>query len=279
MKNSITQNTNRQNLLQLILLRFVAIIGQTLTIIFTHFLLEIALPLIEMFSIIAALIVLNLFSFYRYKSEKIISNKSLFFELFFDVTAFALQIYFSGGASNPFISLFLLQVIIATILLQGNYAWLIASITTIYYILLSFHYQHLHAFHNHGEMTGFFNLHLQGMLLSYILAAILLLVFLGNIMKNLRARDEKISQMKREALEKNQLVRNALLASAAAHELGTPLTTISVILSDWKKMDLQKDVILDVETIESQITRCKKIISQILENSGKKRVEEANRNS
>ena len=279
MKNSITQNTNRQNLWQLILLRFVAIIGQTLTIIFTHFLLEISLPLVEMFAILIGLVALNLFSFLRYKSEKIISDKFLFLELFFDVSAFALQIYFSGGSSNPFISLFLLQVIIATILLQGNYAWLIAVITTIYYILLSFHYQHLHAFHSHGEITGFFNLHLQGMLLSYILAAILLLVFLGNIMKNLHARDKKISQMKREALEKNQLIRNALLASAAAHELGTPLTTISVILGDWKKMNLQQDIISDVETVEAQITRCKKIISEILENSGKKRVEEASQNS
>ncbi len=235
MNNSISQNTNRKNFAQLLLLRTIAIFVQTITILFVNFVLEISLPLNQMFSVIAGLAILNFISFYRYKSQKNISAKALFFELFFDVSAFALQIYFSGGASNPFISLFLLQVIIAAILLQGNYAWLIATITTIYYILLSLYRQHLHAFHDHGEMSGFFDLHLQGMLMSYIISAVLLLIFLGKIMQNLRERDEKIHAMKKDALEKNQMIRTALLASAAAHELGTPLATISVILGDWKK--------------------------------------------
>ncbi len=279
MNNSISQNTNRKNLAQLLLLRIIAIFGQAFTIIFVNNLLEISLPIKQMFSILSALTLLNIFGFYRYKSQKNISDKALFFELFFDVTAFALQIYFSGGASNPFVSLFILQVIIAAILLHGNYAWLIASITTIYYILLSFHYRHLHAFHNHHEINGFFNLHLQGMLISYILSALLLLIFLSNIMKNLRERDEKIHAMKKDAIEKNQLIRNALLSSAAAHELGTPLATISVILSDWKKINLEKDLATDIATIENQLERCKKIISEILSNSGKTRVEQAHKNS
>lgn len=279
MNNSISQNTNRKNLAQLLLLRAVAILGQALMIIFVNNLLEISLPLKHMFSVLAALTLLNILGFYRYKSQKNISDKALFFELFLDVSAFALQIYLSGGASNPFISLFLLQVIIAAILLQGNYAWLIATITTIYYVLLSFYYQHLHAFHAHGEMGGFFNLHLQGMLMSYILAAILLLIFIGNIMKNLRERDEKIHAMKKDVVEKNQMIRTALLASAAAHELGTPLATISVILGDWKKMNLEKGLNSDITTIENQLTRCKKIISEILTNSGKTRVEQADKNS
>ena len=265
--------------MQLLILRLVAIIGQALTILFVHHLLEISLPLAEMFAILLGLSVLNALGFYRYRTQKNISSKSLFLELVLDVSAFALQIYFSGGASNPFISLFLLQVIIAAILLQQNYAWLIAAITTIYYVLLSFHYQHLHAFHQHGEMNGFFNLHLQGMLISYILAAVLLLVFIGNIMKNLRERDEKISALKKDAVEKNQMIRSALLATAAAHELGTPLATISVILSDWKKMDLKKDLNSDITIIENQLARCKKIISEVLENSGSTRVEQAGKNS
>lgn len=268
MSKAILQNINRQNLWQLILLRYIAVLGQAITIIFTHFLLKISLPLVEMFAVLGCLILLNIFSFWRFKNSKNISDKSLFFELFFDVSAFALQLYFSGGASNPFISLFLLQVIIAAILLAGNFAWLIATITTIYYILLSFHYQHLHAFHQHGEMNSFFNLHLQGMLISYILAAVLLLVFIGKIMQNLRLRDVEIRKMK----EQNQMVRNALLATSAAHELSTPLTTISVILGDFKKMNLEKEMIEDVEKIEKQLTRCENIISQILENAGRKRV-------
>lgn len=268
MSNSIIQNINRRNLWQLILLRCVAIFGQSVTIIFTHFLLKIELPLTAMFLIICALILINLCSFYRYKKHKNISDKSLFFELFFDVSAFALSIYFSGGASNPFISLFLLQVIIATILLKQNYAYLIAIITTIYYVLLSLYYQHLHAFHEHGNEMGIFNLHLQGMLISYVLATILLVIFISKIMENLRLRDEKIRQMK----EENQMVRNGLLAVSAAHELSTPLTTISVIISDWKNFNFSEDLQNDITKIEKQISNCEKIIDEILVNSKRKRL-------
>lgn len=275
MNNSISQNTNRKNLLQLILLRTIAIIGQAITILLVDNFLEINLPLKQMFGTLAALIILNSFSFYRYKSQKNISDKSLFIELIFDVIAFALQIYFSGGASNPFISLFLLQVIIAAILLKKIYSRLIALITITLYITLSFKYQELHAFHNHGEMGNFFSLHLQGMLLSYIFAAFLLLIFINKIMQNLRERDEKIHAMKKDAIEKNQIIRSALLASAAAHELGTPLATISVILGDWKKMNLEKDLNKDIATIENQVERCKKIITEILTSTKNKRVEQA----
>ena len=70
-----------------------------------------------MMAVIALLSLVNLISFYSYKKKANISNGRLFFELFLDVIAFSGQIYLSGGISNPFISLFLLQVIISTILL------------------------------------------------------------------------------------------------------------------------------------------------------------------
>ena len=71
------------------------------------------------------------------------------------------------------------------------------------------------------------------------------------------------------------IIRMGLLATGAAHELGTPLSTISVILGDWKKMNLKKDLIEDVKIIESQLNRCKKILSEILIDSGKERLEKA----
>ena len=261
MKEKILQNTNRKNLLQLIWMRCLAIFGQVATILIVNFFLEIPLPLFQMFGVLACLTFLNCLSFYRYKSRKNISDGSLFLELIFDVTALALQLYFSGGAANPFISLFLPQVIIAIILLRQIYAYFITAITIACYVALSFHYQHLHAFHHHETSGDSFNLHLQGMLIGYVIAAILLLIFVGKIIKNLN--------------EKNRLVEMGLMASSAAHELSTPLSTISVILSDWKKMNLATDLLQDVGVVESQLGRCKKIISEILSNSGDQRAQQA----
>lgn len=274
MKDTISQNTNRNNLLQLLCLRLIAIFGQVATILFVRYFLHIALPLAAMFSVLLLLVIVNCVSFYRYKFQENIRDKSLFIELLFDVAALTAQLYFSGGISNPFISLFLLQVIIGAILLQRIYAWLIAAITILCYIWLSFNYQELHAFHHH-EDGDLFNLHLHGMLISYVFAAILLLIFVTKIIKNLREGDEKINLLKRQSLEKEQVIRMGLLATGAAHELGTPLSTISVILGDWKKMNLDKNLIEDVEVAESQLARCKKILSEILSSSGKERFEQA----
>lgn len=264
MKNNPSCDTNRKNLLQLLCLRIIAIFGQLLTIFFVEHFLEIELPLQPMIAVIAMLILLNCFGFYRYQKNKNISDKALFFELIFDVAALTAQLYFSGGISNPFISLFLLQVIIAAILLHPLYAWIIAVITTSCYVWLSFYYQEFHAFHDHGDKESF-NLHLHGMLISYVVAAILLLIFITKISKNLRQQQE--------------FLRSAMLATAAAHDLGTPLNTISVILEDWKNIDLKNsedDFRKDILLIESQIKRCKTAVSDILSNSKTARVEEAN---
>ncbi|MFT5703779.1 MAG: two-component system sensor histidine kinase RegB [Rickettsiales bacterium] len=274
MKSTIYQNTNKKNLLQLIYLRLIAILGQVATILFAHYVLNISLPLTSMFLVLTILVIVNFLAFYRYKSHKNISDKSLFIELLFDVFALTAQIYFSGGISNPFISLFLLQVIIGAILLRTFYAWLIAFVTIICYVWLSFNYEELHAFHNH-ESGDLFNLHLHGMLVSYVFAAILLLIFITKIIKNLKEGDKQINLLKEQSLQKEQLVRMGLLATGAAHELGTPLSTILVLVGDWKEMNLNKDLLEDVNIVESQIKHCKNILSKILSSSGNIRYEEA----
>lgn len=259
MTNQNSYNANRKNLLQLIFLRILAISGQALAIFCAEEFLEIELPN-KMFLVISFLLTLNLISFYRYQYQKVISNRSLFFELIFDVVALTAQLYFSGGISNPFISLFLLQVIIAAILLRPAYAWIIAAITVGCYFWLSFNFLELDL-----SDENFFDLHLHGMLISYVIAAVLLLIFITEMSKNLRQQQE--------------FMRSAMLATAAAHDLGTPLNTISVVLNDWKNLDLKnskEDLRQDILLIESQVERCKEAVSNILSASGSERLEEAN---
>ena len=97
----INTNTNQKNLRQLLILRAVAIFAQIVTIIFVDSFLKISLPKNLMFLVIFFLILFSLKSFYKLKKNQV-SDKNLFIELLFDVVAFALQIYLSGGISNPF---------------------------------------------------------------------------------------------------------------------------------------------------------------------------------
>lgn len=276
----INTRTNQKNLRQLLILRTIAIIAQFITIIIVDIFFKISLPKNLMFLVIFFLILFSIKSFYNLKKNKV-SDKNLFIELLFDVSAFALQIYFSGGISNPFISLFLLQVIIGAILLKPFFAWLITIITCIFYILLSnFFYvinfdlidhttmQNHH--HNHHEN---FSLHLHGMLVSYIILAILLIIFIGKIIKNIRDGEQKIHDLEQQFLKEKQLVEMGLFATSSAHNLGSPLSTISIIISDWKKIHHDKNLQDDIKIIDSQLQKCKNILSEILNYSGKSRLE------
>lgn len=274
MKSSVHQDTNRKNLLQLLRLRFIAILGQISIILLVNYFLQIPLPLIPMFSVLGVISFISLISFYHYQSNLKISNYSLFFEMIFDVIALAAQFYFSGGISNPFISLFILQVIIGAILLEAIYAWFIALMTVICYITLHFNYQELQLHHSHIN-SSFFDLHLHGMLFSYIFSSFIILIFITKISKNLKERDLKISQLKQQALAKEQLVNMGLFTTGAAHELGTPLSKISIIISDLKQVSNNLDLTSDLKIIESELEQCKQIVSKILSSSGKARFEKA----
>src|SRR3546814_8697864 len=81
-----------------------------------------------------------------------------------------------------------------------------------------------------------FSLHLTGMLACFLLDAVLLVVFVTRVSRNLRERDAHVAAMRQHAAEESHIVRLGLLASGAAHELGTPLSSLSVILGDWRRM-------------------------------------------
>lgn len=261
--------TNTKNLLLLIQLRWLAVVGQVVTILFVHFWLGIALPLVPMAAVVLFLVGLNVVGLLRHRYQSEVSNTELFLELLLDVVALTVQLFLSGGATNPFVSLYLLQVILGAVLLEAWSTWALVAITGACFVWLMANYREFAMPHAHGR--DFFNLHIQGMFICFVLAASLLVLFITRIQRNLRARDA-------QSAEEDHIVRMGLLASGAAHELGTPLSTVSVILSDWQQMPKFNS---DPETAEElrdmlgQLNRCKAIVSAILTSSGATRGEGA----
>ena len=190
---SIQEITNRKNLRLLIMLRWLAVGGQIAAIAIVHTWFGITLPLFEMGCVILFLVGLNLVSLIRSRGQRAITNSELFVELLFDVGALTAQLYLSGGATNPFISLFLLQVILGAVLLQQLASWTLVAITSFCFVwLMTFHRKmglSMHA-HMHDEgQSSFFDLHIQGMFICYLLAAVLVVLFVTQINRNLRDRD------------------------------------------------------------------------------------------
>ena len=126
------------------------------------------------------------------------------------------------------------------------------------------------------------DLYATGLVICFVLNAALLVIFITRIGRNLRAGDAALASLRQRAAEEEHIVRMGLLASGAAHELGTPLATMSVVLGDWKRMpQFSKDpaMLEEIEEIEGQLLRCKSIVSGILLSAGETRGESSSKTS
>jgi len=264
----------RKNMRQLIQLRWVAILGQAAIIAVVQFGLGVHLPLPPMLEALACLVAFNVACQLRWHEQQFVGNRELFLSLLVDIAVLTLQLYFSGGITNPFVFLYLMQIVLSMILLNLRAALLILGISIACVAGLVLFSRPLDIPMNHD--VGFSSLYIQGTLVCFTLNALLLVFFMHRIRSNLHDRDEEISKMNYQAAEERHIIRMALLASGAAHELGTPLATLSVILGDWRRMpEIQNSSALqeDIAEMETQLQRCKSILTGVLLSAGEARGE------
>ncbi len=269
-------DTGRKNMMQLIQLRWIAVVGQVVTIVATRAVLHIALPIPAMAVVLGFLIVLNVVGLLRLRSRVRVRNSELLAALLLDVAALSAQLYLSGGATNPFISLYLLQVTISAVLLEAWSTWAVVGLAGLGFCALTIFYRPLVL--PLGGLPVLFHLHIYGMLACFLLDAALVVVFINRISGNLRVRDARLADLRQQAAEEGHIVRMGLLASGAAHELGTPLATLSVILNDWRRipaLTADPEFSQELADMEGEVQRCKTIVTQILMSAGEARGEGA----
>ncbi|TEA76304.1 HAMP domain-containing histidine kinase [Allopusillimonas soli] len=265
----------RHNLRQLIQLRWIAVLGQIIAISVALIGFQLPLPLEGMVIVVVVLAVYNLFSLLRLRLHMPVTQIELFLALLLDVMALTAQLYLSGGSTNPFIFLFLLQVALAAVLLKPATTWMIVALTAVAFASL--------ALTSHQEYAlpldlgrGLASPFVIGMLVCFVLNAVLLAIFITRITRNVRTRDARLAAMRQRAAEEEHIVHMGLLASGAAHELGTPLATLDVILGDWahaKAVTEDGELSQDVLEMQAQVRRCKAIVSGILMSAGEARGE------
>ncbi|WP_288934881.1 ATP-binding protein [uncultured Sphingomonas sp.] len=255
---------SQRNMRQLVLLRWLAVGGQLAAIVVVHYGLGIRLPLVPMVSVLGGLVFLNLVTLLRLARWPV-THAELFGSLLVDVTALTVQLYLSGGASNPFVLLYLLQVVMGAVLLEVWASWALVGITSATFALLAI--EHRPLLLPADLATSLSPVYILGSWFAFVLAAVLLVLFVTRIAANLRSRDAHLAEMRRRAAEEEQIVRMGLLASGAAHELGTPLSSISVLLGDWKTESLIRAdprLAAEVDEMQAEVKRCKAIVSGIL---------------
>ena len=266
--------TVRKNMHQLVQLRWIAVVGQVVTILIVHFGFGIPLPLKPMLVVLLCLAAFNIASLLRWRRRSDVSNGELFLALLVDVAMLTAQLCLSGGATNPFVFLYLLQVTLAAVLLDAWSTWTMVAITALCFAGLTFFAQPL-AFPP-DQAQGLLSPYVLGLLICFALNATLLVVFITRIGRNLRERDARLADLRQRAAEEEHIVRMGLLASGAAHELGTPLATLAVILGDWRRLphfSSDPELLHEVAEMQIQLQRCKSIVSGILLSAGEARGE------
>ncbi len=275
-----SEATGRKNMQLLIQLRWIAVVGQIITIAVVHFLLGITLPLEPLLVVLGAITVFNLASRLRWQVQQVVTDGELLLALLVDVGMLTLMLYFTGGAANPFAWLYLLQITLGAMLLTPQATWIMVIATTLCFAWLALLARPLPMpAHMDG---GLANPYMQGMLVCFALNAGLLVTFIVRITRNLRQRDAHLADLRQRAAEEENIVRMGLLASGAAHELGTPLATLAVILGDWARLPTftsDPELLEEVLEMQAQIQRCKAIVSGILMSAGEARGESSEETS
>ena len=156
----------------------------------------------------------------------------LLLALLLDMAALTAQLYLSGGTRNPFVSLYLLQIVLGAILLPASRAWLLVAVSVAAFAFLALYHLPLNL---PPLLADTADLALIGQEIAFVMVAVLLVLFMTRISRNLRARDDYVLELRQRAAEEDSIVRMGLFASGAAHELGTPLSSLSVLVGDWQR--------------------------------------------
>ncbi|WP_296058801.1 ATP-binding protein [uncultured Amphritea sp.] len=253
-----TSNTRHQ-LLQLSYIRTVTIFGQSGLLLYLFFGLHVTLNFWLIAFALLAMALLNMLSLLRLRSPMPLTQLEFFFQLVADIAFYVCLLYQMGGVGNPFSALLLIPLIISATSLPRYYTWLTAVLVIISYSLL------MHFFipinlpdtgHRH-QAAALLNLHLAGMWVNFILTAILITWFVVNIRENLQRQELKLNRARASSLRNQQLLSLATMAAGTAHEMGTPLATMRVLLHEIKLDHSDDEELLeDIGILQAQVENC-----------------------
>ena len=292
---SLTTQTGHSHLQRLVILRCIAVVAQCAALGLVYRFLDMELQWLPMLVAILVLTGLSLLTWLRLRNSKPVSNTEFFAQLCADVLVLTVLLYYSGGSTNPFISLFLLPLVIAAATLPHGYSWAMTGITTGCYTLLMKYYIPLPM--KHGSTTGSqmdnmpgmdmsdmdmsgmttapvipadnaFNMHVIGMWMGFVISAVVISFFVVRMAHAVRQRDETLAKVREETLRNERIVALGIQAAGAAHEMGTPLSTLAVVIGDLKRDHAVLPEWSDnLAILDSQVQACKRILGKLLANA------------
>ncbi len=257
---------SRHHLLQLSYIRTVTIIAQACLLFYAVEVLGIVIHLWMAIGALLAMTLLNLLTLYRLRANLPLTQLEFLFQLMADIFFYVCLLYQLGGTGNPFSSLLLIPLIISAMTLPRNFTWLIATLVTSSYTFLLFYHIPLRPPSTGHQLPilSYIDLYTTGIWLNFILTALLITYFIVNISENLRRKEHGFNRVKDRLTQDQQLLSLATMAAGTAHEIGTPLATMRVLLKEIS-LDYPDDKALqaDLKILRQQVENCTGHLQQL----------------
>jgi len=218
------------------------------------------IDLTPLLAITAVLAAINIAIGLSLRRPRPATEAELLGHLVLDTLALTAVLLWAGGSASPFVSLYLLPIGIAAASLPRAQAWLVALLAAAAYTVLLVRFL-IPMQTGHGNFT----IHVLGMWATFIICAAVLVVFVTGMAAAVRRRDRSLAQAREQMLRNEQITALGALAAGAAHELGTPLSTMAVIVSELREAratDTELDA--DMAVLDQQIGLCKQQITRLL---------------
>ena len=249
----------------LIKIRWIAIFGQILAICFVFYFINIQIPFFETLIIIFLSVALNFYSYFEERKNKSISNIKAFSFLLFDTLQLGFLLFLTGGIINPFSILILAPVITSASYLPALMTVVLSTISIVIIIILNFYFIPLDL----GAEFYLPEIYSFGLVSSLIITVIFIAIYAYLFASSSRKISNALSISKLQILNQKKITEVGSLSAAAAHELGTPLNTIFLILNDLlkeKKLIDDKNIAKDIFLLKSQAERCREILQRFSKN-------------
>ncbi|MFD2189906.1 ATP-binding protein [Pistricoccus aurantiacus] len=265
-------STPNRNLVRLTIVRGISWTGFLLAIFFGIEALHFELRILPVILVILGMGLLNVATWWRLERPRAVTDREYLFHLLAELVGLSLLFYFTGGSTNPFISYYLIPVVIAAATLTWLYAWIVACGALAGYTFLMLFFDPVPQL---GQITvgNGISLHVLGMWLNFGLSTGLVTFFIFQMAHTLRRRDQALSRTREAALRNEQVLAVATQAAGTAHELGTPLSTMAVLLKEMREDALDHPMLLeDIDLLRVQVDTCKSHLQQLVSNADRRRL-------
>ena len=258
--------TDRGRLLQL---RWVSLLAMALMSLIVFPWLAPAQPVAPLAGVTLCLLAVNL-ALLGGLAEWLVGRWGAFLQLTVDMVAWGAFLYFTGGVTNPAISLLLPVVAVGASILPALQAWLLAALAVVVYSLLWQYHQPVYLADADQAMYW----HLAGMWISFAFSAATVVWFIVRLNSELARRDDELAEVNAARARDAYVVGLGKLAAGAAHRLGTPLGTLRILTDDLaSRAELSADVREDAELMREQVDHCRDILNGLTREAGQQRAE------